>query len=305
MQFTDYYKVLGLEKGASESDIKKAFRSLARKYHPDANPDDPKAEEQFKQISEAYEVLSDPQKKARYDQVESQYRSYQHNGGQGNWQDFSKNGGFQFTQDDLGDMFQGTSFGDLLSQLFGGRSQGSRNQTRGTRHQAHSTRHQAHSARQQAPEPQVYSITLTLDEAFEGVTKRLALGNKKIDVTFKPGIADAQRLKIPVGLLEVRIAPHARYTREADDLKVVEHVPLSTALLGGSFDVATPGGSVTMKIPPGTPSGRTMRLRGQGMPTYADPKKRGDLYVTVYVDVPTSLTDEQRALVEQLRSTGL
>lgn len=300
MQFTDYYKVLGLEKGASEADVKKAFRSLARQYHPDANPNNPEAEEKFKQISEAYEVLSDPQKKARYDQVESQYRNYQRNGGQGNWQDFSQSGGFQFTQDDLGDMFQGTSFGDMLSQLFGGgrRTQSTRGQARGTRHQAHSTRHQA-------AESQVYSITLTLDEAFVGVTKRLALGNKKIDVAFKPGIADAQRLKIPVGLLEVRIAPHPRYVREGDDLKVTEHVPLSTALLGGSFDVATPGGSVTMKIPPGTPSGRTLRLRGQGMPSYTDPKKRGDLYVTVYVEVPATLTDEQRALVEQLRSTGL
>ena len=144
-----------------------------------------------------------------------------------------------------------------------------------------------------------------MEEAFEGVTKRLALGNKKIDVTFKPGIADGQRLKIPVGVLEVRLSPHHRYTREGDDLKVIEHVPVSTVLLGGQHDVQTPTGTVTMTIPAGTPSGRTMRLKGQGMPNYQNPKTRGDLYVTIYVDVPSSLTAEQKDLAEQLKTTGL
>jgi len=297
MQFTDYYKVLGLEKGASEAEIKKAFRTLARQYHPDANPDKPEAEEKFKQISEAYEVLSDPQKKAKYDQINSQYRAYQNGGGRGSWQDFSQQGGYQFSQEDLGDMFGGTSFGDLLSQLFGG-GRGSGRRTQGTRHSAQ-------GARQQAPEQQVYSITLLMEEAFEGVTKRLALGNKKIDVTFKPGIGDGQRLKIPVGLLEVRIAPHHRYTREGDDLKVIEHVPVSTVLLGGKHSVQTPSGEVTMTIPAGTPSGRTMRLKGQGMPNYKNPQMRGDLYVTIYVDVPSSLTAEQQELAEQLKASGL
>ena len=298
MQFTDYYKVLGLEKGASDAEIKKAFRTLARQFHPDANPDNPEAEEKFKQISEAYEVLSDPQKKAKYDQINSQYRAYQNGGGRGSWQDFGQQGGYQFSQEDLGDMFGGTSFGDLLSQLFGGGRGGGRQRTSGFR-----TR-QAGGA-QQVPEPQVFSVTLSMEEAFEGVTKRLALGNKKIDVTFKPGIADGQKLKIPVGVLEVRLAPHHRYTREGDDLKVIEHVPVSTVLLGGRHDVQTPTGTVTMTIPAGTPSGRTMRLKGQGVPNYQNPKTRGDLYVTIYVDVPSSLTAEQKDLAEQLKTTGL
>ena len=119
MDFVDYYKELGLEKGASEDEIKKAFRSLARKYHPDANPDDPEAEAKFKKISEAYEVLGDPQKRAKYDQIGSQFRSYQNGGGR-SWQDFGQQRSYEFSQEDLGDMFSGTSFGDLISQLFGG-----------------------------------------------------------------------------------------------------------------------------------------------------------------------------------------
>jgi curved DNA-binding protein len=299
MQFTDYYKVLGLEKGASEAEIKKAFRSLARQFHPDANPDNPESEEKFKQISEAYEVLSDPQKKAKYDQINSQYRSYQNGGGRGSWQDFSQQRGQQFSQEDVGEMFSGTSFGDLLSQLFGS------SQRAGGRAQSRGARRPAPGPRQPAAEPQVFAITITLDEAFHGITKRLALGNQKIDVALKPGIMQGQRMKIPVGLLEVHIAPHVRFSREGDDLKVIEHVPPTTAILGGPHSVQTMTGAVKLTIPEGTPSGRTMRLRGQGMPNYSDPKTRGDLYVTIYVDVPSQLTEEQRALVEQLRDKGL
>ncbi len=286
MEFSDYYKELGLDKGASEDEIKKAFRSLARKYHPDTNPDNPEAEEQFKKISEAYEVLSDPKKRAKYDQINGQYRSFQ-NGGQrgGSWQDFGRSGGTQFTQDDVGDMFGGTSFGDMISQLFGGGG-GSAAHTR--------------------PAPAaVYSITLTLEEAFSGITKRLSLDGKKIDVKFKPGIDEGQRLKIPVGNLEVHIASNSRYAREGDDLRVTENVPLSTVLVGGKYEVNTLSGPISMTIQPGTPTGRTMRLRGQGMPNYQKPSKRGDLYATVHVDIPATLTSEQKELIEKLREAGL
>lgn len=285
MSFTDYYRVLGIEKGASEAEIKKAFRSLAREYHPDANPNNPSAEEKFKEISEAYEVLSDPQKRAKYDQISSQYQASQRTGGRGTWQQ-------QYNPQDLGDMFGGTSFGDLLSQLFGGGSGGSGGSATG-------------GPRPRREPEQVYAVTISFDEAFTGATKRLALGNRKIDVTFKPGIVSGQRLKIPAGLLEVTIAPHARYTRDGDHLKVSEQVPVSTMVLGGSIPVQTPSGQVHITVPPGTPSGRTLRVRGQGMPMYRNPDSRGDLYVTLYVHVPSSLSDEQRGLFEQLRSTGL
>lgn len=300
MQFTDYYKELGLAKGATEDEIKKAFRSLARKYHPDANPDDPTAEEKFKKISEAYEVLGDPTKRAKYDQINSQYRNYQNGGGRGNsWQDFGQSGGFQFSQDDLGDMFSGTSFGDMISSLFGGGGRTTQRQSRG---QAQGRQTRQHIR----PEPsQTFAVTLTLDEAFHGITKRIAFDERKIDVKFKPGISQGQKLKVPVGHLEVQISPHERFTREGNNLKVDEYVPISTAVLGGDVRVKTMSGELTLAIPAGIQSGRTLRLRGQGMPDYNKQSTRGDLYVSVYVDVPSDPTPEQKALIEQLKEAGL
>lgn len=276
MDFNDYYKELGLEKGASEDEIKKAFRKLARENHPDTNPNDPKAEERFKRISEAYDVLSDPQKKAKYDS----WQNFGRGGGQG--------GGVKFDAEDFSSTFQGTSFGDLLSQLFGGGGGGG-----GTRR-----------AEPRAKE-KIFSITLTLTEAFTGVTKRLAMGNSKFDVTFKPGIADGQRLKVPGGTLEARISADKRFTRTGDDLKATEHVSVTTAVLGGKHDVSTIDGSVSITIAPGTTSGKTLRLRGKGMPKYDEPKHRGDLYLTIFIDVPKELTEEQQQLFEQLRNTGM
>jgi curved DNA-binding protein len=298
MNFTDYYKELGLTKGATEDEIKKAFRKLARDYHPDANPDDPTAEEKFKKISEAYEVLGDPKKRAKYDQINSQYRSYQNGGPRGNsWQDFGQSGGFQFSQDDLGDMFAGTSFGDMISSLFGGGGQTSQRQQSGFGQQ---------QRQRVQPEPaKVFKVALTLDEAFNGITKRIAFDNRKIDVKFKAGISTGQKLKVPVGHLEVDVTPHERFTREGNDLRVDEYIPFSTAALGGEHKVRTMSGTVTITIPAGAQSGRTMRLRGQGMPDYNNSSTRGDLYVSIYVDVPANLTDEQRALLENLRDTNL
>ena len=298
MNFTDYYKELGLKKGASDDEIKKAFRSLAREYHPDANPDDPTAEEKFKKISEAYEVLSDPKKKARYDQINNQYRSYQNGGRGGNsWQDFGQSGGFQFSQDDLGDMFAGTSFGDMISSLFGGGGRTSQRSRQGFGQQ---------QRQRVQPEPaKVFKVALTLDEAFNGITKRIAFDSRKIDVKFKPGITSGQKLKVPVGHLEVDITPHERFTRDGNDLRVDEYVPFTTAALGGEHNVKTMSGTVTINVPAGAQSGRTMRLRGQGMPEYNDSKKRGDLYVSIYVNVPATLTDEQRAMLENARDLDL
>ena len=307
MNFTDYYKELELEKGASESDIKKAFRRLARKYHPDANPDDPTAEERFKRISEAYDVLSDPQKRAKYDQL-SQYGGFQgRQGTSGSTRGFPGGGSFQFNQEDVGDMFQGTSFGDLLSQLFGQgeRAKGRKGERDAGRRTTDDRRQTTDDRRQTTDDERIFSVTLSLEEAYTGVTKRLAMGDRKLDVTFKPGVIHGHRMKIPVGVLEVSIAPHAHYTREGNDIRVTEHVPLTTALLGGEHSVQTLSGKVTVKIPPGSKSGKTMRLRGMGMPVYEEPSKRGDMFVVLHVDVPAQLTDEQKALVEQLRNLGL
>jgi curved DNA-binding protein len=285
MSFTDYYKELELERSATEEEIKKAFRRLARQYHPDANPDNPQAEERFKRISEAYEVLSDPAKRAKYDQLSRQTSGYQRTGGR-------PGAGGAFAMDDVGDMFNGTSFGDLLSELFG--------QTHNTRRSNTRTRNAT-----QRPRP-VFTVTLSLTEAFTGVSKRLTLGQTTADVTFRPGITTGQRLRIGEAELEVTVAPDARFRRESDDLHVRVGIDLSMALLGGRAEVSTLlGNLLAVNVPAGTQNERKLRLKGQGMPCYGSADQRGDLYVTLEVKLPTSLTDEQRELVERLRSTGL
>lgn len=283
MSFNDYYKELELERTATDDEIKKAFRKLARQYHPDTNPDKPGAEEKFKRISEAYEVLSDKTKRAKYDQLSSQTSAYQRGGR-------PRPGGPQVSMDDVGDMFSGTSFGDLLSELFGGGG-GRTTRTR--------------SAQPRPAPPKVYAVTLTLAEAFTGVSKRFAIDDTKVDVTFKPGVATGQRLRIPNGEIEVTVEPHTRFTRDGNDLRVKEIIPLTTALLGEKHSVVTLKGTIALSIPPGTQNGKVLRIKGQGMPVYGVENSRGDLYVELTVNIPTTLTDEQRELAEKLRDLGL
>jgi curved DNA-binding protein len=285
MSFTDYYKELEVPKTATADEIKKSFRRLAREFHPDTNPNNPAAEERFKRISEAYDVLGDADKRAKYDQLSSQYSQYQRTG--------QRPGGFgqQFNMEDVDVMFSGTSFGDLLSELFGQRTTSQRGQTR--RAQPRPT-----------PKP-VYAVTLTLEEAFSGIAKRFTINDKKVDITFKPGIASKQRLRIPDGEIEVTVQEHSRYKRDGNDIHVREHILVTTALLGGKIDVRTLGGVLTVSVPAGSQSGKVLRLRGQGMPVYNSEGARGDLFVELHIAVPTSLSDEQRALVESMRDAGL
>lgn len=284
MNFTDYYKELELERNASEDDIKKAFRRLARQYHPDANPNNPQAEERFKRISEAYEVLSDATKRAKYDQLSRQTSGYQRSGG--------RQGAPSVSMDDVGDMFSGTSFGDLLSELFGQARPNQRTSSARGR-----------TAQRRIP---VYTVSLSLAEAFAGVSKRLTLGETTADVTFRPGIATGQKLRIGNAELEVTVAADPRFHREDDNLHVRHQIHLTTALLGGRIELQTLAGAMlAVTIPPGTQNERKLRLKGQGMPRYGSPEHRGDLYVTLEVKIPSELTDEQKDLVQRLRESGL
>lgn len=282
MDFNDYYKELGLEKSATDDEIKKAFRKLAREYHPDTNPDKPGAEERFKKISEAYEVLSDSTKRAKYDQLSTQYNSYQRGGGRHGAR------GQQIPVDDVGDMFSGTSFGDMLSELFG-RQQSARQRTTTKR----------------PPPPKIFSVQLSLAEAFSGVSKRFTIDDTKADITFKPGIATGHRLRVPGGEIEVTVLPHQRFVRDGNDLRVKESITLTTALLGGKHDVATLRGTISISVAPGTGNGKVLRIKGQGMPVYGEDESRGDLYVELTVNLPATLTDEQRELVDKLRELGV
>jgi curved DNA-binding protein len=291
MDFTDYYAELGVPRSAPDADIKAAFRKLARECHPDANPDNPSAEERFKRISVAYEALGDADKRKKYDAIYDQYQAFRSQGGRaGNtsWDAF-RSGQQQPTggQSPFGEAFGGSSMDDFFEQLFGQRASRSRPR--------------------QGPKPPprtVFTFTLTLEEAFNGVTRRLSLRGQKLDVTFKPGIASGQTLSLPQADLEITVAPHPRFIRDGNDLRCSHPVPLSTLLLGGEVTVPTLAKPVTLRLVAGTPYGKTLRVKGQGMPVYGK-QGAGDLYVSVIAAIPSSLTPEQQEAAELLRKAGL
>ncbi len=309
MEYKDYYKILGVSRDATQEEIKKAYRRLARKYHPDVRPGDKEAEEKFKEISEAYEVLSDPEKRKKYDQFGAYWKQYQQTGGAGggiSWEEFLRQtagaqqggGGYRVyttSAEDLGDLFgEDFRFSDFFEYLFGG----------GPRRKARPRKGEDYQA----------TITITLEEAFHGTERTIAVQGEKIRIKIRPGIQDGQQLKIsgkgapgyqggPRGdlYITVKILPHERFRRQGDDLYTEITVDLYTAVLGGEVMLTTlDGKKVKLKVPPGTQPGTTLKLRKLGMPKYRSPKQRGDLYVKINVQIPTRLTDEERQLFEQL-----
>jgi curved DNA-binding protein len=320
MEFKDYYTTLGVAKTATEKEIKQAFRKLARKFHPDVNPGDNAAELRFKAINEAYEVLGDPEKRKKYDELGANWRLYeqaqQAYGGAappgGTWTVNADDagGGFRtMTQEEVEEMLGGEEgvFSDFFKTFFGGGpSPGSR--------RGRSTR----TARRRAGEDVEQDVQLTLDESFHGVTRRLAVKRdghaRAVDVRIPAGVKDGSRVRVPgeggpgaggapAGdlYLRVRLAPHDRFERRGSDLHVKVPVPVTTAVLGGEAVVPTLAGKdVRLKIPESTQSGQVFRLRGHGMPVTGRPDERGDLYATVDVQVPRRLTAAERKHYEAL-----
>jgi curved DNA-binding protein len=301
MDYKDYYKVLGVEKTATTDQIKKAYRKLARQYHPDVNPNDATAEQKFKEVNEANEVLSDSEKRQKYDQLGADYQRYQQSGGAGRG---SQAGGFDWGQYSQGGGFGGSSFGgeeadfsDFFSSLFGGAGGAG-----GGR-----------SSRPGAGGDYQAELELTLEEAYHGGPRTITVQGKNLRLTIQPGVADGQTIRLrdqggpgrnggPNGslLITFRILPDARYARTGDDLTQDVPVSLYRALLGGEQTVETLGGPVKIKLKPETTNGSRVRLRGKGFPVYREKDKFGDLYLRLNVQLPTNLTDEERALVEQL-----
>ena len=317
MEFKDYYQTLGVAKTATEKEIKQAYRKLARKHHPDVNPGDRASEARFKEINEAYEVLGDPEKRRKYDELGANWRQYEQAqrqpGGTPFWQ-WSTSGGqpggaYQtINEDELRDMFGGdTPFSDFFNVFFGGagRSETRRPRTaRGTR---------ARSGRDVEEE-----IELTLDEAMRGAMRRLSVKHgghtRTVDVRIPAGVADGSRVRISgegeqgaggarAGdlYLRVRLRPDPRFERKGRDLHTAIAVPLTAAVLGGEAEVPVPGDPpLRLRIPPMTQNGQVFRLRGHGMPSVGKSGDRGDLYATVTVTLPRQLTEEQRQHFEAL-----
>jgi curved DNA-binding protein len=312
MDYKDYYQTLGVDKNASEKEIKKAFRRLARQYHPDVNPDDPRAEERFKEVNEAYEVLSDAEKRSKYDQLGSDWQRWQQTGGRpgdfdwGRWTTGRPGERVHVrygTPEDLQDLFGGGSpFSDFFSQIFGGMDAGP-----------------GGGGFQYEPRPQrgqdyEQPVEITLQEAYAGTTRILQKDGQRLEIKIPPGAKTGTRVRMSghggQGMaggatgdlyLRVTVQADARFERKDDDLHTTVPVDLFTMVLGGEVRVPTMNGSVVLTIPEGTQNGRTFRLRGKGMPHLRQPDHYGDLYAKVEVRLPTDLTARQQELFEELR----
>jgi curved DNA-binding protein len=300
MDFIDYYSVLGVPKTASDEDIKKAYRKLARKHHPDLNPNDAEANKKFQQINEANEVLSDPEKRKKYDQYGKDWQhAEQFEQARQQQQSQSRR---QYAQGDTGDYdfsggFGGSDFSDFFSSMFG------QDAGPGTGRRQSKFKGQDYQA----------ELTLNLRDAYTTHKQTLTVDGKNIRITVQAGIENGQKIKLagygapgvnggPNGDLYITfvIADDSRYKRKGNDLYVDEEIDLYTAMLGGERVVETMDGKVKLTVKPETQSGTKVRLKGKGFPIYKQEGAFGDLYITWQVKLPTNLTDEQKELFRQL-----
>jgi curved DNA-binding protein len=290
MDYKDYYKILGVARNASADEIRKAYRKLAMQYHPDRNPGDKKSEERFKEINEAYQVLSDSEKRARYDQLGSAYSNWQSRGGTPNdfnWNEWfsSQPGGAGGTRVDYGEM--NDLFSEFFRSVFGGEP--ARRGGRGTRSPAYEQ-----------------PVEISLKEAYEGTTRQLTTDDRRVKVRIPPGVRTGSKVRVagagPQGLdlyLVVDVAVEEQFERRNTDLYTTATVSVFTAVLGGEAEVQTLGGKVKLNIPPGTQPEQVFRLAGRGMPQLKDPNTKGDLYVRLKVQIPKYLSSKQRELLEE------
>jgi curved DNA-binding protein len=292
MDYKDYYKVLGVERKASADDIRKAYRKLAMQHHPDKNPGDKKAEDKFKEINEAYQVLSDDQKRARYDQLGSAYSDFRTSGGRPGdfqWDDwFQQNAQQQRGSGSTQDPFGGAGgFSDFFSAIFGEAVRSS-------------------ARNQSAQQGYQQQVDITFQEAYEGGTRQLQTDGRKLQVRIPAGVKTGSKVRVagagPEGLdlyLIVNVTDEDRFERDGQDLYTTSTLSVFTLILGGDTDVETPTGKVKLSIPAGTQVDQVFRLAGRGMPHLKNPNTKGDLFVKLKVQVPKYLSSKQRELLEE------
>ncbi len=287
MDYKDYYKILGVERKASSDDIRKAYRKLAMQFHPDKNPGNKKAEDKFKEINEAYQVLSDEKKRARYDQLGSAYSNFRTGGGRPTdfqWDDWGGRGGSG------DDPLNGGGFSDFFRTIFGEAMRSSaRNQ-----------------ASQQQPQGYQQDVEISFKEAYEGTLRQIQTNGRKLQVRIPAGVKTGSKVRVagagPEGIdlyLVVSVADEGQFEREGQDLYTASTLSVFTLILGGDADVETPTGKVKLNIPAGTQTDQVFRLAGRGMPQLKDPSVKGDLFVKLKVQVPKYLSAKQRELLEE------
>jgi curved DNA-binding protein len=309
MDYKDYYKILGIDRKSDEAEIKRVYRKLALKYHPDRNPGDKQAEEKFKEINEAYQVLSDPTKRARYDQLGESYSSWQQDGAPANgfnWQEwYSPNQGRSARTDtgNFEDLFGG-NFSEFFRTIFGGMPD---METAQQNRRSAGTR-QARMARPAYEQP----VTISLQEAYTGGARLMDINGHRLEIKTPPGAHTGTKVRVkgvvPTGVegqsgdlyLIIEVADDPRFERNGNDLYTDTSVDLYTAILGGEVKVSTLSGNIVLTIPAGTQPGQTFRLTGRGMPNLKDPQTKGDLFAAVKVKIPQNLSPHQKELFQEL-----
>ena len=308
MDFKDYYEILGVPPTADKKVIQQTFRQLARKHHPDVNPGNKDAEEKFKTINEAYQVLSDAKQRKKYDELRAQYQQWQKTGGQQqpdfDWQNWSvqpdKRARTQANAEDLEDLFGSESpYSDFFSTIFGDKASGGRS---------------APSSPRRGRDVE-YEVDLTLEEAFRGTERALEIDGHRIQASIPLGVRTGTRVRL-AGRAEagrnggragdlyliIKVLPNNIFERDGDDLHMDAPVDIFTAIAGGEIRIPAMERPLTLTIPPRTNANRTFRLRGKGMPYLREPNKRGDLFARVKLVLPTSLTDQEVNSITALAS---
>lgn len=301
MEFKDYYKILGIGKTASQDEIKKAYRKLAKINHPDKNPDNKAAENRFKEISEAYEVLSDKEKRKKYDQYGANWKyAEEGNSGAGN---AGTGGGTYYTyQGDPNEFFtDDRGFSDFFYQMFGGNNPFGRTNQGGRK-----------PFTQKGNDYQA-QLPITLEEAFNGSHRTFEVNGQNLRIKIKPGTTDGKTLRLtgkggpginggPAGdlYIQIKIEPHPNFQIEGFDLKTETKVNIYTLMLGGKVEIPTPGGLIRIQVQPETEPGKTIKIAGKGLPENEKKTKSGNLYVTLQAKIPHHLSEKEKNLLKEL-----
>ena len=310
MEYKDYYKTLGVSKTATQDEIKKAFRKLAVKYHPDKNKGNKEAEDKFKEINEANEVLSDPEKRKKYNELGENWKYYEQSGNAGgfDWSQYANQGNQGNTrysyEGEFGDAFGNTGFSDFFETLFGGRRGFSEGSQRGRK-----------SARRATLKGEDLNaeLSITLEDAYKGAEKLFDLSGQSIKLKIKPGISDGQILKLTGKgnpgysggasgdlLLKIHVLHDPLFERKGNDLYTELRVNLYTAVLGGKASLRTFKGTINVNIPKESQNSKVLRLQGMGMPVYGKSGQSGDLYAKITIEIPTNLTVKEEKLFKEL-----